>query len=73
MKETKVLTAVFQEGDEVELIKGSYEGTLGVFVRLRDDVKWADISERNGQVRRHPVEWLGHAGGGSKRTEAGEK
>jgi hypothetical protein len=35
--------------------------TSGVFVRLRDDVKWADIAERNGSVRSHPVAWLVHS------------
>jgi hypothetical protein len=39
---------------------------LGVFVELRADAKWADITERNGEVRRHPVEWLGLAEGRTK-------
>jgi hypothetical protein len=43
------------------LDRGSYQGTPGVFVRLRKDVKWADIRERNGSLRSHPVEWLAHA------------
>jgi hypothetical protein len=51
----------FREGDELILSKGSYQGTPGVFLRLKDDVKWADITERNGRVRSHPVEWLSHA------------
>jgi len=51
----------FQKGDEVFLAKGSYEGTLGIFLNLRNDPKWADILERNSQVRAHPVEWLEHA------------
>ena len=33
----------FREGDEVVLAQGSYQGTLGVFLRLREDVNWADI------------------------------
>ena len=66
----KLAPLVFREGDEVELIAGSYQGTLGVFIRLRADVKWADIAERNGEVRCHPIEWLGHAGARSKRPEA---
>jgi hypothetical protein len=61
---------VFREGDEVELISGSYQGALGVFVRLRNDVKWADIAERNGNVRSHPIEWLGPAGARSKGRKA---
>jgi hypothetical protein len=48
----------FQEGDEVVLACGTYPGTLGVFLRLREDVNWADIRERNGDVRSHPVLWL---------------
>lgn len=70
MNHTKLAAPVFREGDEVELIAGSYQGALGVFVRLRSDVKWADIAERNGEIRRHPVEWMGHAGARSKGREA---
>ena len=69
MNQTKVVTVAFREGDEVELIAGSYQGTLGVFVGLGGDVKWADIEERNGIVRCHPVEWLGRAGTHPKRGE----
>ena len=53
--------SVFREGDEVVLTDGTYQGTLGVFLRLRKDVNWADIAERNGSVRSHPVVWMGHA------------
>ncbi|MGA2113804.1 MAG: hypothetical protein ABSH56_03525 [Bryobacteraceae bacterium] len=51
----------FHEGDQVVLAHGTYQGTPGVFLHLRKDVKWADIAERNGGVREHPVEWLSHA------------
>ena len=51
----------FREGDEVVLAEGSYQGTLGVFLRLKEDVNWADIRERNGDVRSHPVIWLAHS------------
>jgi len=51
----------FREGDEVVLSQGSYQGTLGVFLRLREDVHWADITERNGAIRSHPVVWLAHS------------
>jgi hypothetical protein len=54
---------LFREGDEVVLAKGTYQGTPGVFVRLRKDVNWADITERNGSVRCHPVAWLTHSTG----------
>lgn len=50
----------FQKGDEVVLAKGSYAGTSGVFLQLRADPKWADIRERDSQIRSHPVEWLAH-------------
>jgi len=53
----------FHEGDEVVLANGTYQGTPGVFLRLREDAKWADITERNGSIRSHPVEWLAHAAG----------
>ena len=62
MAHTEPVTATFHEGDEVILVAGTYQGTLGVFVRLRDDVGWADIAERNGAIRSHPVAWLGHNG-----------
>jgi hypothetical protein len=51
----------FHEGDEVVLAEGTYQGTLGVFLHLREDVKWADIVERNGTIRSHPVAWLAFA------------
>lgn len=51
----------FREGDEVVLAKGSYQGTLGVFLRLKEDTRWADIRERNGAIRSHPVMWLAHS------------
>lgn len=53
--------AAFREGDEVVLAQGSYQGTQGVFVRLGKDVNWAEIMERNGRVRNHPVIWLAHS------------
>lgn len=51
----------FREGDEVVLAQGTYQGTLGIFLRLREDGNWADITERNGDVRSHPVIWLAHS------------
>jgi hypothetical protein len=38
---------VFREGDDVVLAEGTYQGTPGVFVRLREDVNWADIMEHH--------------------------
>ena len=52
---------VFREGDEVVLTRGIYEGTPGVFLRLKKDVNWADITERNGSIRSHPVAWLAYS------------
>lgn len=55
----QVLT--FRKGDVVFLAKGTYQGTIGTFLNFRDDdPNWADIFERNSQVRSHPVEWLEH-------------
>jgi hypothetical protein len=51
----------FRQGDEVVLAEGTYQGTPGVFLRLREDVNWADITERNGSIRSHPVAWLAHS------------
>jgi hypothetical protein len=50
----------FREGNEVVLARGTYPGTLRRFLRLREDVNWADITEGNGDVRSHPVKWLAH-------------
>ena len=54
---------VFLGGDEVVLAQGTYQGTPGIFLGLRGDVKWADIRERNGSIRSHPVTWLAHSAG----------
>ena len=48
----------FHQGDPVYLAKGSYQGTLGTFLNLRSDPKWADIREPGDSIRAHPVEWL---------------
>ena len=63
MKSNRPVGTEFREGDEVVLAEGTYQGTLGVFLRLRKDVNWADITERNGNVRSHPVAWLDPATG----------
>ena len=57
----KVAGPSFRQGDEVVLVEGEYRGTHGVFLRLKEDPKWADITESNGSVRSHPVEWLAHS------------
>jgi DNA-binding NtrC family response regulator len=54
-------TTEFRKGDNVVLAEGTYQGTRGVFIRVRQDANWADIEERNGVVRCHPVVWLQHA------------
>jgi hypothetical protein len=71
MMSTQPAGPTFREGDEVVLALGSHQGTLGVFLRLREDPSWADITERNGAVRSHPVIWLAHSVAptpGSERT-----
>jgi hypothetical protein len=70
MIDTKSVDRVFREGDEVVLVGGGYTGTPGVFLHLREDPKWADITERDGSVRRHPVEWLAHSTTTAERTTA---
>ncbi len=63
MISTRPVGPVFHKGDDVVLAEGTYEGTLGVFLRLRQDVNWADITERNGSIRSHPVAWLARSPG----------
>jgi hypothetical protein len=61
MTETRLAGAPFLEGDKVVLVAGIHPGTTGVFLRLREDVKWADITESTGKIRSHPLVWLAHA------------
>ena len=58
---TRPAAPEFREGDQVVLAEGTYQGTPGVFLRLKEDVKWADVTERDGSIRSHPVEWLAHS------------
>ena len=58
MTSNRPVGSAFREGDEVVLAEGTYQGTVGVFRRLREDVNWADITESNGTIRSHPVAWL---------------
>jgi hypothetical protein len=55
------VAATFREGDRVVMARGTYQGTPGVFLHLKADAKWADITEPNGSVRCHPVEWMEHS------------
>ncbi len=57
---TSTSTTAFHEGDRVVLANGTYQGVPGIFLRLREDATWADITERDGSVRSHPVVWLAH-------------
>jgi hypothetical protein len=61
----------FRPGDKVVLAEGTYQGTPGVFLNLRDDVNWADIREYTGVVRSHPVIWLQRRSDGAARLQAG--
>jgi hypothetical protein len=58
MTPVKPASPAFREGDAVVLRTGSYQGTPGVFLRLKEDAKWAEITETDGSVRSHPLEWL---------------
>jgi DNA-binding response OmpR family regulator len=53
----------FVRGEPVELAEGTYQGTRGIFLQLRPDIRWADIEETNGVIRSHPMQWLQHATG----------
>jgi hypothetical protein len=48
----------FHNGDQGYLEKGSYQGTIGTFLNLRNDPKWGDICESGESVRAHLEEWL---------------
>lgn len=48
----------FLPGESVVLANGTYQGTPGTFVALRNDENWADIRECNGHVRSHPIAWI---------------
>src|SRR3954470_16395116 len=50
--------ARFHQGDEVKLIRGTYQGTTGVFLHVNLDPKWGEIREWDCQVRSHPMEWM---------------
>jgi hypothetical protein len=63
MSHRPVVATGFPEGDEVVLAEGTCQGNLGVFVGLRKDANWADITERNGGVRSHRVPWLDYSAG----------
>ena len=58
----------FRAGDDVVLAQGTYQGTDGVFLGFREDSNWANIRERDGSVRCHPVAWL--ADGAAAKREA---
>jgi hypothetical protein len=66
MISTRLAHPEFLEGDEVVLAQGTYQGTPGVFLHLRENVNWADITERDGSIRRHPVAWLALATGATR-------
>ena len=61
MNDSKATIAEFRQGDEVVLVCGSYQGTPGIFFRLKADTRWADITEHNGAIRSHPIAWLAHS------------
>jgi len=63
MMSNRLGSRVFRKGEEVVLAEGTYRGAVGVFVRLKEDVNWADIAEPNGNIRSHPVAWLDHSTG----------
>lgn len=60
MTSIRPIESGFQDGEAVVLARGTYPGTRGVFLHLRQDTAWADIQESSGAIRSHPVEWLDH-------------
>ncbi len=68
---TSKTDAAFHEGDKVVLAEGPYQGTPGVFLRLKEDTNWADITESNGDVRSHPMRWLAHSAPATPDSNAG--
>lgn len=60
MLDDKTDASTFHEGDMVVLDQGTYQGTPGVFVRLAEDVNWAEIRVSDGSLWSHPVVWLAH-------------
>jgi hypothetical protein len=63
MTSIRPIASGFQEGEPVILARGTYQGTAGVFLRLRSDTSWADVEESGGAIRSHPVAWLEHTAG----------
>ena len=61
MTSIRPIAVGFQEGETVVLARGTYQGTQGVFLHLREDPAWADIQESGGGIRSHPVAWLDHS------------
>ena len=60
MPGTHRIHTTFRKDDPVVLAEGPYQGSPGLFLRLTEDVNWAEITEHNGAVRSHPVMWLAH-------------
>ena len=60
----------FREGDDVVLAEGTYQGTPGIFLRFKEDTNWADITERDGTIRSHPVVWLARSTPDATRNRA---
>lgn len=76
MMNVKPATQVFHPGDEVVITRGTYqssEGSHGVFLRLREDANWADVTARDGSVSSHPVEWLAHSQDEDQVSVAGKR
>ena len=62
MMSNKRVAPTFREGDEVVLAEGTYQGTLGVFLRL-DKRRQLGGNHANAMasIRSHPMAWLAHA------------
>jgi len=63
MLSNRPIETEFREGEPIVMAEGTYQGTSGVFVRLRKDTNWADIADADGSIHSHPVAWLAHSAG----------
>ena len=60
MMSTQPAGPTFREGDEVVLAKGSYQGTLGIFLHMKEDTNWRTSGNATA-LSSHPVIWLARA------------
>jgi hypothetical protein len=50
----------FRVRGKVARAEAPYQGIPEVLLRVREDISWAEIRERDSMVRCHPVRWVHH-------------